>query len=138
MESREKMTELLSTFSSKMYLYICVEYKQEFIIMYRGEYPTLIYPGRRAYRKVMMQQQGFVVCDIPEVKNLLKSASFQMLRTVIFANNYASNTFASCLGILLAWKEALRAQVSSVDNGVTRYALNQYLVQLMTSFIIQI
>jgi len=96
------MTELLSTFSSKMYLYICVEYKQEFIIMYRGEYPTLIYPGRRAYRKVMMQQQGFVVCDIPEVKNLLKSASFQMLRTVIFANNYASNTFASCLGILLA------------------------------------
>jgi len=43
---------------------------QEFIIIYRGECPTLIYPCRRAYRKVMMQQQGFVVCDVPEVKNL--------------------------------------------------------------------
>jgi len=27
-------------------------------VPYRGEYPTLIYPCRRAYRKVMMQQQG--------------------------------------------------------------------------------
>jgi len=36
----------------------------------RGEYPTLIYPCRRAYRKVMMEQQGFVVCDVPEVKNI--------------------------------------------------------------------
>ena len=35
---------------------------QEFIIIYRGEYPTLIYPC--AYRKIMMQQQGFVVCDV--------------------------------------------------------------------------
>ena len=30
-------------------------YDQEFIIIYRGEYPTLIYPCRRTYRKVMIQ-----------------------------------------------------------------------------------
>ena len=28
---------------------------QELIIKFRGEYPTLIYPCRRAYRKVMVQ-----------------------------------------------------------------------------------
>jgi len=44
--------------------------------MYIGEYPILIYPCRRAYHKVMMQQQGFVVCDVQEVKNLLKLPSF--------------------------------------------------------------
>ena len=65
--------------------------------VHRGEYPTLIYPCRRAYRKVMMQQQGFVVCDVPEVKNLSKLPSFPTLRTAIFANGYANNTFASCL-----------------------------------------
>ena len=72
-------------------------FNQEFIIIYRGEYPTLIYPCRRAYCKVMMQQQGFVVCDVPEVKNLSKLPSFPTLRTAIFANGYANNTFTSCL-----------------------------------------
>ena len=45
----------------------------------------------------MMQQQGFVVCDVPEVKNLSKLPSIPMLRTAIFMNGYAINTFASCL-----------------------------------------
>ena len=39
---------------------------------------------RRAYHKVMMQQQDFVVCDAPEVKNLSKLPSFLMLRTATF------------------------------------------------------
>ena len=70
---------------------------QEFIIIYRKECSTLIYPCRRAYCKVMMQQQGFVVCDVPEVKNLSKLPSFPTLRTPIFVNCYASSTFASYL-----------------------------------------
>ena len=70
---------------------------QEFIITYKGEYLTLIYPCKRAYRKVMMQQQGFVVYDVPKVKNLSKLLLFPTLRTAIFTNGYASNTFASCL-----------------------------------------
>jgi len=65
--------------------------------MYRGECPTLIYPCRRTYCKVMMQQQSFVVCDVPEVKNLSKLPSFPTLGTTIFANGYVSNTFTSCL-----------------------------------------
>jgi len=65
--------------------------------VHRGEYPTLIYPCRRAYRKVMMQQQGFVICDVLEVKNLLKLPSLPVLRTATFVNGYSSNTFASCL-----------------------------------------
>jgi len=44
-----------------------------------GECPTLIYTCRRAYRKVMVQQQGFGVCDVPEVNNLSKLPSFTML-----------------------------------------------------------
>ena len=65
--------------------------------IYRGEYPTLVYPCKRAYRKVMMQQQDFVVRDVSEVKNLSKLPSFPTLRTATFVNSYASNTFASCL-----------------------------------------
>ena len=38
---------------------------QEFIIIHRGEYPTLIYPCRRAYRKVMMQGLWFVTYTKP-------------------------------------------------------------------------
>ena len=41
-------------------------------------------------------------------------------------------------GILLARKGVLRARVSLVANGVAKYALNQYLVQLMTSLIIRV
>jgi len=33
----------------------------------------------------MMQQQGFVVCDVPEVNKLSKLPSFLILRTAIFA-----------------------------------------------------
>ena len=50
------------------------------VIIYRGEYPTLAYPCRRAYRKVKAQQQGFVVRDVPEVKNLSKSPNFHRFR----------------------------------------------------------
>ena len=56
-----------------------------------------ILPCRRAYRKVMMQQEGFVVCDVLEVKNLSKLPLFLMLRAAIFTNGYASNTFACSL-----------------------------------------
>ena len=45
-------------------------YGREFIIIYRGECPILISPCRRAYRKVIMQQQGFVVCDVTGQESL--------------------------------------------------------------------
>ena len=53
--------------------------------IYRGEYPTLIYPCRRVYHEVMMQQQGFVICDVPEVNNL---SLFPTLTAAIFTNGY--------------------------------------------------
>jgi len=82
---------------STLPLYVETKYWQQFIIIYSGEYPTLIYPCGRVYHEVIMQQQGFVVFDVPEVKNLSKLPSFPTLRTAIFADGYASNTFHSCL-----------------------------------------
>ena len=46
----------------------------------------------------MMQQQGFVVCDVLGSQESLDIAIISaLLRTAIFVNGYASNTFASCL-----------------------------------------
>ena len=78
---------------------------QEFIIRYRGEYPTLIYPCRRVYRKVMMQQ-------LTRFCGFWHTGSQKSLEIAIVSDAqnshihecYASNTFASCLGMLLAWK----------------------------------
>ena len=63
----------------------------------RGEYPTLIYCCRMMYHKVMMQQEGFVACYVLEVKNYLKLLALLTLRTAIFVNGYARNTFTNCL-----------------------------------------
>ena len=67
------------------YFVIIYAFHQEFIMIYREECHTLLFPCRKAFHKVMMQQQDCLVCAKPEVKNLLKLLALTMLRTAIFA-----------------------------------------------------
>ena len=71
-----------------MYILICESIEESILLSYTPVEGRIV---------VMMLQQGFVVCDIPEVKNLSKLLSFLTLRTAILVNDYASNTFAGCL-----------------------------------------
>ena len=57
---------------------------QEFIIIYRGECPTLIYPYRRAYRKVMMQYFRVFPFIINDIINWTKYQFNAYLATIEF------------------------------------------------------